>query len=277
MSQNDDQKGQENGQEARKGARRERLISHQSARSSQDREENPFATTNGDQQRRPEVQSKVTVPSVNAKDEGRLQQPPTSQQEPRRRQQTTVFSRFLSIHLFGSIDCGRFESVNDVYVKYSIVTGPDWILSSGTDVGVTQIARFRLDGETNRRLFIWNQPIAVSYRSYNYYGWPQIVLSVYYFDGLGNDQILGYGCIHLPVSGQTPANFKQTVSIFAPQSSSFVRQLLSWITGKKPELVDSNLFARGDCRAVLQMVPVGKLDISFDLTTKDVANNGYKS
>lgn len=189
---------------------------------------------------------------------------------------SSTSGKFLSIHISGSIENGYFNGVNDVYIKYSIVAGPDWILNFGTDVGVTQIARYRTIDD-NVRQFVWNQPISISYRSYNCYGWPQIVLSVYHFDTFGNDQILGYGSVHLPVSSQTSANYNQLVEIYAPQSSSFTRQILSWITGRKPELVDSNLFARGDCRSALQMVTVGKLELTFNLTSKDVASNGYRS
>lgn len=198
----------------------------------------------------------------------------TTESKKRQLGETSV-GRFFSICLMGSIETGQFKSVNDVYVKYSIVAGPDWIMSSGTDVGITQIARYRMleDGE---RQFVWNQPISLSYRSYNFYGWPQIVVSVYHFDTFGNDQILGYGCVNLPISNQT-CNQKQIIKIYSPQSSSFAKRILSWITGRKPELTNPNLFARADCRSVLQMVTVGSLEISFNLTSKDVINNGYRS
>lgn len=196
--------------------------------------------------------------------------------EAKSRQQAITIGRFFSICLVGSIEQGWFNDINDVYVKYSIVAGPDWILSSGLDVGITQIARYRLD-ESGGRNFVWNQPITLSYRSYNFFGWPQIVVSVYRFDLFGNEQILGYGCTHLPVSNQNPSNIKQLIKIYSPQSSSYLRQVLSWITGRKPELVDSKLFARGDCRSLLQMVAVGQLEISFNLTSKDVLLNNYRS
>lgn len=222
------------------------------------------------------LQYKINM-SQNEKTNVRNNEDGASVSDPKRKtQQMSTIGRFLAIHLFGSIETGYFDSVNDVYIKYSIVSGPDWILSSGTDVGVTQIARYKVD-ENNAQKFVWNQPIGVSFRSYNFYGWPQIVLSVYYFDKFGNDQILGYGCVYLPVSSQTSSNFRQIVEIYAPQSTSFIRQVLSWITGRKPELIDSNLFARGDCRSVLQMLSVGQVELSFNLTSKDVANNGYRS
>ena len=192
-------------------------------------------------------------------------------------QRPATVSRFLSVHFYGTIELGWFESVNDVYIKYSIVSGPDFILSSGQDIGITQIARRQFDKEIAEHKFVWNQPITLSYRCYNYYGWPQIVLSVYYFDTFGNDQILGYGCVHLPASNQISTGFKRLVKIYAPQSTSLVRQLLSWVSGKKPELVDSNLFARADCRSVLQMTHIGRVELTLNITTKDVATNGYRT
>lgn len=185
-------------------------------------------------------------------------------------------SRFFSINLVGSLESGSFGTVNDVFVKYSIVAGPDWLLSSGTDVGITQMSRYRLD-ENGARKFVWNQPITLSYRSYNYFGWPQLVLSVFYFDILGNQQILGYGSTHMPVACQIPCGLRQVVKIYAPQSSTLFRQVIGWITGRRPELVDSNSFARGDCRNVLQASEVGQVDIIINLTTKDSTSNGYVS
>lgn len=190
-----------------------------------------------------------------------------------------AISRFLAIHLHGSIETGFFRSVNDVYIKYTLVSGPDWILSSGSDVGISQISRFNssYSSPDGSRKFVWNQPVTASYRSYNFYGWPQLVLSVYYFDFFGNDQILGYGSTHLPISSQLPANFEQQVEIFAPQSTSMMKQILSWLTGRRPELVNSALFARADCRRVLQVVKVGHIKLRFNLTSKDISSNGYRS
>lgn len=193
--------------------------------------------------------------------------------ESKSKQQAITVGRFFSVCFSGSLEKGYFNSVNDVYVKYSIVAGPDWILSHGTNVGITQIARYRLS-EDSARQFVWNQPITVSFRSYNYHGWPQLVVSVYNFDFFGNDQLIGYGCIHLPIINRGP--IKQTVTIYSPKSTSYIGQLLSWITGRKPELVDSNLFARSDCRAVLQTVTVGQLELIFNLTSKDISSNAYR-
>lgn len=195
-----------------------------------------------------------------------------------RKQQNTALTvgRFFSVTFVGSLESGYFNSVNDVYVKYSIVAGPDWILTAGSDLGITQISRYKINSDGLQQ-FVWNQPITISYRSYNYFGWPQIIVSVYHFDAFGNDQILGYGCIHLPITNRFPSNYKHTIIIYSPQSTSYFRQLLSWFTRRKPELIDSNLFARSDCRKVLQTIAVGKLELTINLTTKDTSANGYKS
>lgn len=182
--------------------------------------------------------------------------------------------QFMSILINGSLESGDFSSVNDIYIKYSIVSGPDWILSSGNDFGITQIARRKQDEEGLGK-FVWNHPISLSYRTYNFYGWPQIVLSVYCFDTFGNNQIVGYGVAHLPVTNGFRSNGHQIVDIYCPQSSSYVKQFFSWITGKKPELVNSESFARGDCRNVLQVLHIGRVELKFNIITKDVINNGF--
>lgn len=194
----------------------------------------------------------------------------------RRVRDKSAVGNFLSINFNGSLEAGYFQDVNDVYIKYSIVAGPDWMIGAGTDLGITQIARFKIH-QDSRRWFVWNQPISVCYRSYNFFGWPQIVLSVYYFDIFGKDQVLGYGCAHLPVTGSSASSPKQVVKIYSPQSTSFLKRIVSWITGKKPELVETNLFARGDLRSSLQMVYVGQIELSLYLTTKDVSKNSYRA
>lgn len=193
--------------------------------------------------------------------------------ETNNKQQTITVGRFFSVCFNGSLEKGYFESINDVYVKYSIIAGSDWIQSYGTSVGITQIARYRLD-ENGTRQFVWNQPITVSFKSYNCHGWPQIVFSVYNLDIFSNDQPIGYGCTYLPILSRAPV--KQTVKIYSPQSTSYVKHFLSWITGKKPELVDSNLFARGDCRSVLQTSTVGEIELLFNITSREVNSNSYR-
>lgn len=224
------------------------------------------------------AQEDKETPKLDNVRNNRLNGKTTTQQQINRSNPT--LGKFFSVHISGSLDFGFFDgSYNDIYVKYSTVAGPDWILSSGVDLGITQISRFRIDKNGAKR-FIWNQPICLSYKSYNFYGWPQIVFSVFSFDSFGNDQLLGYGTIHLPIYKRLQHSPKRDlikVYIHSPQASSYMRQLSSWLTGKKPELINPETFARADCRKLFQMVTVGTLEIGLDLITKDVTNNQYNT
>lgn len=47
---------------------------------------------------------------------------------------------------------------------------------------------------------VWNFPLEISFRSTNAFGWPQLAISVWGPDLLGNEVIRGYGATHLPTS-----------------------------------------------------------------------------
>lgn len=248
--------------------------------------------------KREEVKPEIRRKSYGNSNSNQNDNEPTQLNDTKNKSNTTdnYLSQFFSVHFVGSLEYGYFESYQNVYIKYSIISGQDWILSSGSDLGITQISRYRLDYDKARakRRFVFNQPIDISYKSYNFHGWPQIVLSVYCFDSFGNDQIIGYGVCHLPITNQgnrqnftSQANssvnatngnrntLRKIVYIHAPQSSSFLKLLSSWITGRKPELINPELIARPDCRSVLHMSVVGSVELKIDLMTKDVASNNY--
>ncbi|KAG9508821.1 E3 ubiquitin-protein ligase ARIH1 [Fragariocoptes setiger] len=170
--------------------------------------------------------------------------------------------QFFSICFNGSLELGIFSGIDDVYCKYTFVYGPDWLLVTGLSNGVTQISRKRtvtsVDDDsimTKTDRFVWNLPINVSFRSYNPFGWPQLVVSVYKYDTFGTDVIHGYGCAHLPIATNNSAIMHQTMIIYAPESSSVARKILSWLTGRPAELVDPKLFAKPECRSALQTAP----------------------
>lgn len=52
----------------------------------------------------------------------------------------------------------------------------------------------------NEHIMVWNFPIDISYRSVNASGWPQIAISVWGPDWLGNEVIRGYGATHIPIA-----------------------------------------------------------------------------
>ena len=57
-------------------------------------------------------------------------------------------------------------------------------------------------------------------RSTSPFGWPQLVVSVYGLDSLGNDVVRGYGSIHVPLSAGS--NYQATMPMFVPQSTRWL-------------------------------------------------------
>lgn len=234
--------------------------------------------TREDSKQKDENNNEIEVEVVRQSDQN-------DQKEPRAQSKpiaaASLTGQFLSVFFFGSIEHGYFvdKAINDVYFKYNIVYGPDWMLAAGLDCGISQISRRRLfipEDSDRTGEFVWNLPVDCSFRSYNPNGWPQLVLSVYYFDTFGQDVILGYGCLHLPVTNRLPSMYKRKMIIYAPESSSLTRKLFSWLTGRKPELINSKLFANGDCRQALHMKSVGHIDIVMNATFKDMLTYGFR-
>ena len=64
-------------------------------------------------------------------------------------------------------------------------------------------------------------------RSTSPFGWPQLVVSVYGLDSLGNDVVRGYGAIHVPLSAGS--NYQATMPMFVPQSTRYMEGLKDFI------------------------------------------------
>nr|CAD7426978.1 unnamed protein product [Timema monikensis] len=140
----------------------------------------------------------------------------------------------------GQIEQAQFPGFDDIYCKYCFSYGPDWIITTGLEEGISQISKCSGD---ERQIFTWNFPLEVTFKSTNPHGWPQLIISVYGLDVFGNDVVRGYGLCHLPISpGQLP--------MFVPESSSLVQKLSCWLTGRRPEYVDPRILAQGEGREV---------------------------
>lgn len=111
---------------------------------------------------------------------------------------------------------------DNAYCKYQVVHGEDWKFVDGQEDGITQVTR-RSTGEglsvpavCLENMFdppsthpptlpagpddslVWNFPIDLTYNSTNVFGWPQVILTVFSVSPGGREQIIGYGCQHLP-------------------------------------------------------------------------------
>ncbi|OQR79000.1 B9 domain-containing protein 1-like, partial [Tropilaelaps mercedesae] len=103
---------------------------------------------------------------------------------------------------------------------------------------------------------------------------PQLVLSVFGLDALGNDVVRGYGTTHLPAK---PGRQTVQVPLQAPESTSVVQWLSSLFTGKRPELVEPRVFADPHSRQLLRMCSEGLpyIEVVFNVALKDMDKFGF--
>ncbi|KAK9835935.1 hypothetical protein WJX84_008753 [Apatococcus fuscideae] len=99
----------------------------------------------------------------------------------------------FTVFFTGQIKSVKIPGCRNAYCRYQIVHGEDWQRLQGPEHGLTQLAR-----GGRRQDLVWNFPLEIAYRSTNAHGWPQVVVSVYGFDGWGRDVIRGYGSAHFP-------------------------------------------------------------------------------
>ncbi|XP_046563119.1 B9 domain-containing protein 1-like [Haliotis rubra] len=142
----------------------------------------------------------------------------------------------------GQIETAEFPEFDDIYCRYCYTHGPDWLITTGMEEGITQITKKSRD---EKQIFVWNFPLDVTFKSTNPYGWPQLVIHAYGLDVFGTDVVRGYGTCHVPI---TPGRHKIRVPMFVPESSSPLQKLTSWFLGRRPEYVNPKVVAQGEGR-----------------------------
>ncbi|XP_069697882.1 B9 domain-containing protein 1 [Periplaneta americana] len=175
------------------------------------------------------------------------------------------------ISVAGQIESAEFHDFDDIYCKFCFVYGPDWVVTSGLEEGISQIVKRSRD---ERQLFVWNFPLDITFKSTNPHGWPQLVVSVYGLDTFGNDVVRGYGLCHLPIASGV---YKKTLAMFVPESTSLLQKLTCWLTGRRPEYVDPRVLAQGEGREVTRVRSQGHVKVSFNMVTRDLARFGYNN
>ena len=79
-----------------------------------------------------------------------------------------------------------------------------------------------------KQRLVWNFPLDITFRSTSPFGWPQLVVSVYGLDNLGNDVVRGYGAVHVPLVSHSPyATLK--IPVFVPESASILQRIAGWL------------------------------------------------
>ncbi|XP_067002744.1 B9 domain-containing protein 1 [Anabrus simplex] len=178
-------------------------------------------------------------------------------------------SSVFLVSVAGQIESAIFPDLDDIYCKYCYTYGPDWTITNGLEEGISQIAKCSKDA---RQMFVWNFPLDVTFKSTNPFGWPQLIISVYGLDIFGNDVVRGYGLCHLPIAA---GQYKKTLPMFVPESTSLLQKLTCWLTGRRPEYVDPKILAQGEGREVTRVRSQGWVRISLNVLTRDIAHHGY--
>ncbi|XP_074648203.1 B9 domain-containing protein 1-like [Tubulanus polymorphus] len=174
------------------------------------------------------------------------------------------------VKLSGQIESAEFPEFDDIWCRYCFVYGPDWVITSGLEEGMTQTAKKSRD---DRQMHVFNFPIDITFKSTNPSGWPQIVVYSYGIDIFGNDVVRGYGATHIPV---TPGRHKRKIAMFVPESSSKLQKLTGWMLGRRPEFVDPRVIAQGEGREVTRVRSQGYVTLSFSVVEKDMKKLGYE-
>ncbi|XP_063444456.1 B9 domain-containing protein 1-like [Mytilus galloprovincialis] len=180
----------------------------------------------------------------------------------------TANSVFL-VMVGGQIESGEFPGFDDIYCKYCLHYGPDWLITSGLEDGITQMTKKSRD---ERQQFVWNFPLDVTFKSTNPHGWPQLIVHAYGIDFLGNDVVRGYGVCHVPI---TPGNHKLRLPMFVPESTSMLQKFRAWTFGTRPEYVDVKVLGQGEGREVTRVRSQGFITVSFNVVMKDMKKLGY--
>eukprot|EP00638_Chattonella_subsalsa_P005620 CAMPEP_0117745352 /NCGR_PEP_ID=MMETSP0947-20121206/7305_1 /TAXON_ID=44440 /ORGANISM="Chattonella subsalsa, Strain CCMP2191" /LENGTH=212 /DNA_ID=CAMNT_0005562479 /DNA_START=145 /DNA_END=783 /DNA_ORIENTATION=+ len=172
----------------------------------------------------------------------------------------------------GQVESGNFPGRDNLYVKYAFSFGNDWIVISGMDSGLSQIARKASGGHDPG--VVWNFPIDITFKATNAHGWPRLAISVYGIDSIGRDVICGYGSVLIPPS---PGQYTRTVHMYTPMSSSLLHQFLSWFHGAQPEFFDVKFVTQGEGREVTRVRQVGTIEVQLNVVTRGMEAFGYKA
>tara|TARA_B100000768_G_C11168773_1_gene327741 strand:+ start:91 stop:705 length:615 start_codon:yes stop_codon:yes gene_type:complete len=173
----------------------------------------------------------------------------------------------------GQIEGAKFEGHDSLYCRYAFSMGEDWTVMKGVEEGITQLSSASGASAEGGQVAVWNFPIDVTFRSTCAHGWPQIIVSVYGTDAFGrSDMILGYGAIHLPIA---PGRHELYVNTFRPLASSLIGRLQSWLSGMRPEFIDSLFPSKSQGRDVTRVQSFGTVKLVLDVTLQGLETLGY--
>lgn len=176
---------------------------------------------------------------------------------------------FFSLCITGQIVSATFPLGPDkdfIFCRYELVAGPDWQLASGPQYGITQMSTNK-SGHFNDKI-VFNMPIEVTYKSTSPFGCkclgslgrcscsniklfagPQILVSVFGQNGNGNESLMGYAHVYMPIFGSRQQNEQisslSQAPILRPRSPNMLGDITSWLLRRQPELKNPKILLDG--------------------------------
>lgn len=168
---------------------------------------------------------------------------------------------FFTLFITGQIVSATFPLGPDkdyIFCRYELVAGPDWQLVSGPQYGITQMSTNKT-GHFNDKI-VFNMPIEVTYKStspfgckylgslgrcscsnQNLFAGPQILVSVFGQNQTGNESLVGYAHVYMPIFGGQQQLDEHISSlnqapILRPKCPNMLGDITSWLLRRQPEL-----------------------------------------
>ncbi|XP_023164607.1 B9 domain-containing protein 1 [Drosophila hydei] len=187
---------------------------------------------------------------------------------------------FFSLCITGQIVSATFPLGPDkdfIFCRYELVAGPDWQLASGPQYGITQMSTNK-SGHFNDKI-VFNMPIEVTYKSTSPFGWPQILVSVFGQNGNGNESLMGYAHVYMPIFGSRQQNEQisslSQAPILRPRSPNMLGDITSWLLRRQPELKNPKILLDGAQSKGLSMESYGTLEFQLHAVMRGARKLGY--
>ena len=186
---------------------------------------------------------------------------------------------FFRLYVTGTIEYGNFVNFGDsmgtspIKVKSSFVFGKDWDKEDGN---ISEESQFSFKGDGTYNYYSFNNQFEISFRSINLYGWPQIVVTCSTINSSGTEVVLGYGCVHVPMS---TGRHERKIHIFSLNNEKSIWE--KWF-GKKNErsseiIKNPKVISTGQGREISRAKCEGWIKLIFQINFRDFNKFGFIS
>ncbi|KAL9644433.1 hypothetical protein ABK040_013661 [Willaertia magna] len=170
------------------------------------------------------------------------------------------------VHLIGEI-IGASEFVEDnLFCVWNVEKGSNWTHVSGQEKGQTQVNKRNAEDNIN----IFAHPIDCHYSTPTLIGWPKLIFQVWYQDGYGRNDFVGYGVLNIPTES---GYFDLEVVTWRPLGS-FKDQINEMIIGGRMQVKDLSIIHNGEDRRKLTTISTGKIHVRLNVLLRNFKKYG---